>query len=150
MKKAPVLEQIPLQIKTLWIKTSTDGAGDFIDLTEELSNKLRSTGLQEGIVTVSVVGSTAGIVTFEYEPGLIKDLREIYEKMAPKGKNYFHHQTWGDDNGSSHIRSALQGTSMTIPFYGGKLLLGTWQQVVLAEFDTRPRERKIVVQFIGK
>ena len=101
-------------------------------------------------MTVFVIGSTTGMTTFEYEPGLIKDMRELYERIAPSNRHYAHNETWNDDNGFSHVRAALQGPSLTIPFKESKLLLGTWQQVVLAEFDIRPRERKVVVQMIGK
>ena len=89
-------------------------------------------------------------MTLEYEPGLVRDMSEVYEQIAPRRKDYEHHKTWGDDNGSGHVRSAIQGCSLSIPFKEGKLFLGTWQQVVLAEFDTRPRQRTVVLQFIGQ
>lgn len=97
-----------------------------------------------------MVGSTAAITTFEYEPGLVEDMRDLFEKLIPKNKHYAHDDTWGDANGFSHVRAALQGPSLTIPFDNGKLMLGTWQQVVLAEFDNRPRERQIILQIIGE
>jgi len=128
----------------------TKGATDLIDITEEVSRVLKSSGLKEGSVTVFVVGSTAAIATFEYEPGLIKDMRELYDKLVPQRAAYHHDNTWGDANGFSHLRAALQGPSLTIPFSGGSLLLGTWQQVVLAEFDNRPRQRQVIVQVAGK
>ena len=141
---------LPTQIITEMLERSTKGAGDFLDVTKDLQATLSTCGLKEGLLTVFVIGSTAGIVTFEFEPGLIQDMREIYEKMAPSNKTYAHNATWQDDNGFAHIRSALQGTSLAIPFHKGKLLLGTWQQVVLAEFDNRPRQRKIAIQMIGQ
>ena len=101
-------------------------------------------------MTVFGVGSTMGITTFEFEPGLIKDMKELYERLAPSDRSYAHDETWGDANGFSHLRAALQGQSLTIPFENGKLLLGTWQQVVVAEFDNKPRQREVVVQIIGK
>ncbi|MCX6357310.1 MAG: secondary thiamine-phosphate synthase enzyme YjbQ, partial [Candidatus Aureabacteria bacterium] len=93
---------------------------------------------------------TAAITTFEYEPGMIQDIRELYEKLVPKKKHYHHDETWGDANGFSHLRAALQGPSLTIPFEQGRLILGTWQQIVLAEFDNRSRRRQAVVQIIGE
>ena len=139
-----------MKILTESIHKKTKGAGDFIDLTSELHQLLAKSELTEGNMTIFVIGSTAGMTTFEYEPGLIKDMRELYERIAPSNRHYAHNETWNDDNGFSHVRAALQGPSLTIPFKDGKLLLGTWQQVVLAEFDIRPRERGVVVQFIGK
>ncbi len=132
------------------IKISTQGNPDLIDITGRITDILKSSKIKKGIVTVFVVGSTAAITTFEFETGLIKDIRDLYEKLIPSNKHYSHDATWGDANGFSHLRAALQGPSLTIPFDGGKLLLGTWQQVVLAEFDNRPRDRKIIVQVTGE
>lgn len=101
-------------------------------------------------MTVFVVGSTAAITSFEYESGLVSDIRELYDKIAPQNKHYKHDDTWGNANGFSHLRAALQGPSLTIPFENGKLMLGTWQQIVLAEFDNRPRKREVIVQMIGE
>lgn len=129
---------------------NTQGNPDLVDITEKIKDALKSTGFKKGNLTVFVVGSTAAITTFEYEPGMIKDMRELYEKLIPRTKHYSHDDTWGDANGFSHLRAALQGPSLVIPFEDGKLALGTWQQVVLAEFDNRPRERQIVVQIIGE
>jgi secondary thiamine-phosphate synthase enzyme len=111
---------------------------------------LKDSGLQDGIMTVFVAGSTAAVTTFEYEPGLIRDLKEFYDKVAPSNVHYHHDETWGDANGFSHVRATLTGPSMVIPFEKGKPLLGTWQQIVLVEFDNRPRSRDIVVQFMGE
>lgn len=132
------------------IMLNTKGNGDLLNTTPELSRLLASSKLKKGSLTVFIVGSTAAIVTFEYEPGLVEDVRELYEKLIPSKKHYHHDDTWGDANGFSHLRAGLQGPSLTIPFEEGKLLLGTWQQVVLAEFDNRPRRRQIVVQIIGE
>lgn len=132
------------------LSLTTKGVGDFVDITEDIQGALSDTALKEGIVTVFVKGSTAGITTFEYEPGLISDMKEFYERLVPKNKHYHHDDTWGDANGFSHIRSAIQGPSLTVPFESGKLSLGTWQQIVLAEFDNRPRERQLILQFIGE
>jgi len=138
-----------MNLVTDFVHKKTKGQGDFIDITSEVQDCIDRSQVKEGQVTVFVVGSTAGITTFEFEPGLKKDLNEVFENLAPRGKDYAHHQTWGDDNGSSHIRAALQGCSVSVPFVKQKLLLGTWQQIVLAEFDTRARDRKVVVQLIG-
>lgn len=121
-----------------------------VDITQKLSEALASSGLRIGSLSVFAVGSTLAITAFEYEPGLIEDVRDLYERLAPSEKRYAHDETWGDANGFSHLRSAIQGQSMTIPFEDGRLLLGTWQQVVLAEFDTRARQRELVVQLIGE
>lgn len=128
----------------------TKGAGDLIDITEKISNILASSKLRNGNLTVFVIGSTAAITTFEFEPGLIKDLKDFYERLVPSDKHYYHDDTWGDANGFSHLRAALQGPSIIIPFEDGRLLLGTWQQVALAEFDNRPRHRQIAIQIIGE
>jgi secondary thiamine-phosphate synthase enzyme len=132
------------------ITLATRGSGDLINITEKLALLLERSELKKGNITVFVVGSTAGITTFEYEPGLIRDMEEMYERLAPSNKHYHHDDTWGDANGFSHIRATLTGPAVTIPFENSRLLLGTWQQVVLAEFDNRPRKREIVVQIIGE
>lgn len=137
-------------IITKQLELSTRGAGDLKDITGELHRLLGETGLQAGNMVVFVVGSTAAITTFEFEPGLIEDVREFYEKLVPSTRRYHHDETWGDANGFSHLRACFQGPSLTIPFDGGKLLLGTWQQVVLAEFDNRPRQCRVVVQVMGE
>ncbi|MBP1729665.1 MAG: secondary thiamine-phosphate synthase enzyme, partial [Deltaproteobacteria bacterium] len=132
------------------IRLSTKGAGDLIDITREVADALQRARLQTGNVTVFVVGSTAAITTFEYEPGLIRDIQEFYEGLAPSTSQYHHDETWGDANGFSHVRATFTGPSLVVPFEKGKLLLGTWQQVVLAEFDNRPRTREIVIQILGE
>ena len=139
-----------MKIITEKIVLNTNGDPDLINITGKVREILDATGLKHGQVTVFVIGSTAAITTFEYEPGLIEDVREFFEKLIPKKKLYHHDDTWGDANGFSHIRAALQGPSITIPFDKGKLLLGTWQQVVLADFDNRPRKREVIVQLIGE
>ncbi|OVE77142.1 secondary thiamine-phosphate synthase enzyme [bacterium F11] len=138
-----------MQIKTEMLAIQTKGPGDIIDLTPKLKHILNKFGLTEGSVTVFNIGSTAGITTIEFEPGLIKDMNKIYEKIAPQKDTYHHHDTWGDYNGFSHCRASLQGPSLVIPYNNKELLLGTWQQVVLMEFDDRPRSRKVIAQFMG-
>lgn len=132
------------------IERTTGGSGDLIDITSDLMHILESAALNVGSLTVLVVGSTAGITTFEYEPGMVRDMSEFYERIAPSTKHYHHDDTWGDANGYSHVRAAFTGPSLTIPFAKGALLLGRWQQVVLAEFDTRPRRRRVIVQVMGE
>lgn len=139
-----------MKIITKEIELKTKGAGDLIDITAKIRKNLEDSGLGQGNVTVFVVGSTAAITSFEYEPGLISDLRQLYEQLVSSDKTYVHDKTWGDANGFSHLRAALQGPSLTVPFISGKLVLGTWQQVVLAEFDHRPRQRKVILQFLGE
>ena len=132
------------------ITLDTSGNGDFLDITDNVAGSVAKSGLRAGCVLVFVAGSTAGITTFEYEPGLVADLKEFLQRMAPAGKHYHHDDTWGDANGFSHVRASFIGPSLTVPFERSKLLLGTWQQIVLAEFDNRPRHREIIVQIIGE
>jgi secondary thiamine-phosphate synthase enzyme len=121
-----------------------------IDLSTELARCLGQARIRNGTVTVFVVGSTAGITTTEVEPGLVNhDLAAFFEKIAPAGARYVHEETWHDDNGHSHVRATLLGPSITVPLVDGALTLGTWQQVILIDFDTRPRERRVVVQILG-
>ncbi len=129
---------------------STKGQGDAHDVTDTVTDAVRKSGLRAGIVTVFVVGSTAGVTTIEFEPGAISDLNRLFEELAPRTGEYRHHLRWGDDNGSSHVRAALLGPSLTVPFEDSGLLLGTWQQIMLLEFDTRPRKREIVIQIVGE
>ena len=129
---------------------NTKGECDIINLSESLFSSFEKTKMRSGNVTVFVVGSTASISTIEYEPGLKRDMPEMLEKFIPAGKKYHHNNTWGDHNGHAHLRSTLFGCSQTILFVNGELLLGTWQQVILMDFDERPRNRKVVFQFIGE
>ena len=139
-----------MKIITENITVKTKGDPDLINITDKIEGILEASGVKKGSLTVFVVGSTAAITTFEYEGGLIQDIQDLYEKLIPKRQHYNHDDTWGDANGFSHMRAALQGPSLTIPVDNGKLMLGTWQQVVLAEFDNRPRQREIIVQIIGE
>lgn len=129
---------------------ATKGQGDAHDVTAAVARALSESGVQDGIVTVFVVGSTAGVTTIEFEPGALHDLNAVFETLAPRDGEYHHHLRWGDDNGSSHVRAALLGPSVTIPFTGGQLLLGQWQQIAVLELDTRPRRREIVIQIVGE
>jgi secondary thiamine-phosphate synthase enzyme len=112
---------------------------------------VRKSGLQRGVVTVFVVGSTAAVTTVEYEPGLVEDdLAAAFERLAPKDIDYAHNERWGDGNGYAHVRASLIGPSLAVPFVEGKLVCGTWQQIVLVDFDNRPRSRRVVVQMVGE
>ena len=128
----------------------TSGQGDTQDVTRIVAQDLARSNLSAGIVTIAVIGSTAGMTMIEFEPGAVSDLNRVFEVLAPRDGDYRHHLRWGDDNGSSHVRAALIGPSMTIPFVDRALCLGTWQQIVLLEFDTQSRERQIVVQMVGE
>ncbi|MGK9477668.1 secondary thiamine-phosphate synthase enzyme YjbQ [Melioribacter sp. OK-6-Me] len=139
-----------MEIKTYSFTVNTRGNSDIIDITAEVKEKLNETGFKEGSVLVFAPGSTAGITTIEFEPGLLKDYPEFFEKIAPSNKHYHHDETWHDANGYAHVRASLQGNSVTVPFTNSNLLLGTWQQIVLIDFDNRPRRRNIITQFIGQ
>ncbi len=132
------------------IPISTQGFTDINDLTPQVTDRLQASGLQQGTATIFVSGSTAGITTIEFEPGLLQDLPAAFEKIAPMKMRYAHDDTWGDGNGFAHVRAALLGPSLVVPFAHGKLLLGTWQQIVVVDFDNRPRRREIVVQLHGE
>jgi secondary thiamine-phosphate synthase enzyme len=138
-----------MPVKTEFLHLSTKGHCQIADITAAVEDKLRQSGLQDGTVTVSVRGSTGGITTCEYEPGLVKDLKELFDRLIPAG-DYHHDAAWGDGNGHSHLRASLLGPSITVPFKDRQLLLGTWQQIIFIDFDNRGRQREIIVQFIGE
>jgi secondary thiamine-phosphate synthase enzyme len=131
------------------ITLHTQGFNDTHNLTAQVGALVRKAGLTTGLVTVFVPGSTAGITTIEFERGAVEDLKKAIERLAPQSVHYDHDQRWGDGNGFSHVRAALLGPSLTIPVAHGVLQLGTWQQIVLIDFDNRPRDREIVVQMVG-
>jgi len=137
-------------ITTVTHTLSTSGQGDAQNVTDVVARALTQSQARAGIVTVFVVGSTAGVTTIEFEPGAVHDLNAVFETLAPRNGTYRHHLQWGDDNGSSHARAALLGPSVTIPFRDARLLLGTWQQLVVIEFDTRPRRREVIIQIVGE
>jgi len=128
----------------------SQGFTDIINITDMVADLIKQSTVTEGLVTLSVPGSTAGITTIEYESGLIKDLKKAFEKLAPEKSSYAHDDAWGDGNGFSHVRAALLGASRSFPVNKGRVLLGTWQQIVLIDFDNRPRERRIAVQVMGE
>ena len=127
----------------------TQGWNDVSDITDRVASSVRSSGVRDGIVTVFVPGSTAGITTIEYEPGAVADLQRAIDRLAPADAHYDHDQRWGDGNGFAHVRAALLGPSLSIPVSQGRMELGTWQQIVLIDFDNRPRDREVIVQTLG-
>lgn len=132
------------------ITRDTRGNGHTIDITPDLQSVIRESGVQDGMAVLFVVGSTAGLTTMEFEPGLVSDLQRAFEGIAPANASYAHEARWGDDNGHAHVRASLLGPSLTVPIVQGRATLGTWQQVVLIDFDTRPRQRQVVVQVLGR
>lgn len=138
-----------MEIITEQFEVSTKGNSEVRDITDKVTAVLSNQKLRQGLVTVFVSGSTASITTTEFEPGLRRDIPEALDRIAPQGREYHHDETWHDGNGYSHVRAALLGPSLTVPFSHGELLLGTWQQIVLIDHDNRPRERTIIVQVMG-
>lgn len=132
------------------IQIKSKGENDIIDLTEKIASNIKESKIMDGVVTVFVVGSTGALTTIEYEPGLLKDFPDMLSRMAPNELEYEHEKRWHDGNGRSHVKASLIGPSLTIPFSGGNLILGTWQQIVFIELDTRERERSIILQIIGE
>jgi secondary thiamine-phosphate synthase enzyme len=137
-------------VKSKTVEIQTKGFCDIIDITSQVSDFVQKGKIKNGIAVVFVSGSTAGVTTVEHESGLIKDLQETFEKLVPSDKTYHHDAKWGDDNGFSHVRSSLLGTSLAVPVIDESLALGTWQQIVLIDFDNRSRSRKIVFQILGE
>jgi len=138
-------------VRTEKIEVRTRGGCQVMDITDDVRGAAKSAALVDGTITVFNVGSTAAITTTEFEPGLANhDIEAAFERIAPRDGRYEHEQTWHDDNGHSHVRASLLGPSLTVPVIAGKLTLGVWQQIVLVEFDTRPRNRTIVCQMIGR
>ena len=138
-----------MAVITEYIEFSTEGNAEVIDITPKVSQRLDTLKIKNGIVNITVIGSTGALTTCEFEPGLVEDIKDIFDKLIPAGR-YNHDQAWGDGNGHSHLRSSLVGPSLTIPFNNKELILGTWQQVIFIDFDNRPRDRKIVLQFMGE
>lgn len=136
-------------VKTKEIKVKTKGNCDIVNITEQVSKAIGQSDITAGTVTVFNVGSTAGITTTEYEPGLVNyDIAAAFEKIAPQNGRYEHEETWHDDNGHSHVRAALLGPSLSVPVVDGQLSLGTWQQIILVDFDTRARTRTVICQIV--
>src|SRR3989338_479812 len=138
-----------MQIQNMTHDIRTQGQDDCVDITEEVRQAVSRAKIRQGLATVFVTGSTAGVTTIEYEPGLLKDLKEAVRRLFPEELRYAHHDSGGDDNGFSHLRASFIGPSLTVPIVEGKLQLGTWQQIVLIDFDTHPRTRSYLIHLIG-
>jgi secondary thiamine-phosphate synthase enzyme len=138
-----------MRVITYEERISTRGEGDTRDLTDEIGRLIVQSGVSEGTATVFVPGSTAGVTTIEHEPGVVRDLKDCFERLAPVDIPYAHEEAWHDGNGHSHVRAALLGPSVVVPIREGRLALGTWQQVVLVDFDNRPRKRTWTVTVMG-
>ncbi len=136
-------------VKTYEIVLNTKGFCDIHDITHEVENKLRESGIKEGICLVFIPGATAAVTTTEFEPGNVKDYQEFMEKIVPSTKPYHHNDTWHDGNGFSHLRASLQKPSLCLPFKDGKIIRGTWQNIVVIDFDNRARTRRVIIQFMG-
>jgi secondary thiamine-phosphate synthase enzyme len=139
-----------MKVRTVKLTEKSQGFCDIIDITAKVQEQVKKEQVQKGLVTLFVPGSTAALTTIEYEPGLVQDLKELVEKLIPSGRRYHHDDRWGDDNGFSHLRASLFGPSLQIPIEGGRLALGTWQQIILVDFDNRPRTREVTVQVMGE
>lgn len=136
-------------VRTEKLKVTTQGNNQVVNITDEVSIAVQRSGIKDGIITIFSVGSTAGITTTEYEPGLANhDLKAAFEKIAPADARYEHEETWHDDNGHAHVRASLLGPSLSVPIVDGRLTLGTWQQIILIDFDTRSRNRTIICQIV--
>jgi len=132
------------------ISLQTKGNGDTIDITHQIQKEIDVNTINSGTVTVFVNGSTAGMTTIEYEPGVMTDFYQMFERIIPKGMKYEHDRAWGDGNGHSHVRASLLGPSLVVPFTDKRLILGTWQQIILVDFDNRPRSRQVILQIMGE
>lgn len=139
-----------MKLESTTIEIPTSASTDIEDLTEEIQRFIAASGIRDGWILVFAPGSTAAITTIEYETGALNDLRRALEQIAPTNDEYEHNLRWGDGNGYSHVRAALMGPSLTLPISGGRLVAGTWQQVVLCDFDNRPRQRRIELQALGR
>lgn len=139
-----------LTTSTHTLSLRTEGHADMHDITGQVAEIVRRSGLRAGIVTIFCPSSTSALTTIEYEPGALADLRRLFDQIVPSHQEYQHNLRWGDGNGHSHVRAALLGPSLTVPFVDGRLTLGTWQQILYVDFDTRPRSRELVVQVMGE
>ncbi len=139
-----------MAVQTRTLSLQTRGRSHILDITQAIAKVVAESRLGEGAVTLFVPGSTASVTTMEFEPGLVKDMAGLFERLAPSGDDYAHHKTGGDDNGPSHLRASVFGPSLIVPFTNGRLTLGTWQQIVFIDHDTRPRTRDVVVQVAGE
>jgi secondary thiamine-phosphate synthase enzyme len=138
-----------MPVRSLSLSLSTRGHADMHDLTEAVGRAVRESGLSAGTATVFCPSATSALTTIEYEDGALEDLRHALDQIAPPGAEYKHNLRWGDGNGHAHLRAALLGPSLTVPFVNGQLTLGAWQQILYIDFDNRPRKRKLIVQVVG-
>lgn len=139
-----------MTVKTSSISLTTQGNADIRDITDQLAEAISKSGLTSGTATVFCPSSTSALTTIEYESGALSDLRRLFDEIVSPQREYAHNQRWHDGNGHSHVRAALLGPSLTVPFVHGQLTLGTWQQIIYVDFDNRPRQRKLIVQLIGE
>lgn len=139
-----------MTVVTKDITLKSKGNCDLIDITSQVADDVEKSGVSSGIVTLFVVGSTAALTTIEYEPNLLSDFENMWDRVAPRNIPYRHDSTWGDGNGHSHVRASMLGASLVIPLVNKKLVLGTWQQIILVDFDNRPRSRRIAIQILGE
>ena len=139
-----------MMVKTLSIQLSTKGNADMLDITDQVAQRVRDSGLRDGIVTVFCPSSTSALTTIEYESGCLSDLKRLFDEIVPQNQHYAHNARWGDGNGHSHVRSSLLKGSFTVPFTSGRMTLGTWQQIIYVDFDNRSRRRELVVQVMGE
>jgi secondary thiamine-phosphate synthase enzyme len=139
-----------MAVVTTSLSLSTRGNADVHDITDHLAEAVAHSGLTGGVVTIFCPSSTSALTTIEYEPGCVSDLRRLFDEILPANRPYAHEAAWGDGNGHSHMRAALLGPSLSVPFVGRRLTLGTWQQVIYVDFDVRPRRRELVVQIVGE
>jgi len=139
-----------MSVETHTISLETEGNGDVLDITERVQDCVKNSQLSHGIATIFTPSATSAITTLEYEPGCVRDLQRVFDEIIPPDREYAHNQRWGDGNGHSHARAALLKSSLTIPFIDSSLTLGTWQSLILVDFDNRPRSRKLVVQLLGE
>ncbi|MGD2065243.1 MAG: secondary thiamine-phosphate synthase enzyme YjbQ [Dehalococcoidia bacterium] len=139
-----------MTVVTKDIALQSKGNCDIIDITSQVANNVEKSGFDSGIVTLFIVGSTAGLTTIEYEPNLVSDYKNLWDRVIPQNIPYEHNKTWGDGNGHSHVRASTLGPSLTIPFVNKRLTLGTWQQIIFVDFDNRSRSRKIIIQILGE
>lgn len=137
-------------VVTQSIHFHTQGNADILDITEDVAAAVAEAGLQDGTVTLFSPSATSALTTIEYEPGCLSDLRRLFDEIVDPERHYVHNARWGDGNGHSHVRAALLGPSLTVPFVDGRLTLGTWQQIIFIDFDTRPRERELIAQVMGE
>jgi secondary thiamine-phosphate synthase enzyme len=137
-------------VKSASVTLRTSGDGDVHDITGQVADLVRQSGLRDGTVTIFCPSSTSGLTTIEYEPGAVSDLKRLFDEIVPRDREYAHNARWGDGNGHSHVRASLLGPSLTIPFVQGNLTLGTWQQIIYVDFDNKPRQRELVLQMQGE